>query len=415
MQAELITIGDELLIGQVVDTNSAWMGRVLNLAGIHVTQITSVSDCQEHILEALRLASGRAGLVLITGGLGPTKDDITKKTLSHYFGVPLVFSDEAYKNVERFFQQRGRTVSPINRLQAEVLEGCQVLENKKGTAPGMWMEQGGVVYVSMPGVPYEMQYLMEAEVMPRLRKHFQTPFILHRTFLTHGIGESVLSERISDFEDNLPEGIRLAYLPSPGMVKLRLSATGEEARVRDVMAGLEADLLGRLGHYHFGFDEDTITGILGDLLVKKGWTMATAESCTGGNISRMITSVPGASTWYMGSTVTYSYASKTDILNVPADMIQEQGAVSESVVRTMAEQVCIKMGTQCAVATSGIAGPGGGTPEKPVGTVWIAAAIPGRVVAKRFQFGDNRLITIQMASETALHLLRKAILGEDLL
>ncbi|MCE2846487.1 MAG: competence/damage-inducible protein A [Sphingobacteriales bacterium] len=414
MQAELITIGDELLIGQVVDTNSAWMGRALNLAGIQVAQITSVSDRQEQILEALRLASGRAELVLITGGLGPTKDDITKKTLSDYFGVPLVFSDEAYKNVEAFFQQRGRTVSPINRLQAEVLDGCQVLENKKGTAPGMWMEHEGVVYVSMPGVPYEMQYLMEAEVIPRLRQRFQTPYILHRTFLTHGIGESVLSEQISEFEDNLPEGVRLAYLPSPGTVKLRLSATGEKARVREVMAELEADLLVRLGHYHFGFDDETITGVLGELLLKKGWTMATAESCTGGNISRMITSVPGASAWYMGSTVTYSYASKTDILNVPADMIQEQGAVSEAVVRSMAEQVCLKMGTQCAVATSGIAGPGGGTPEKPVGTVWIAAAVPGLVVAKRFQFGDNRLITIQMASETALHLLRKAILGEGL-
>jgi nicotinamide-nucleotide amidase len=414
MQAELITIGDELLIGQVVDTNSAWMGRALNLAGIQVAQITSVSDRQEQILEALRLASGRAELVLITGGLGPTKDDITKKTLSDYFGVPLVFSDEAYKNVEAFFQQRGRTVSPINRLQAEVLEGCQVLENKKGTAPGMWMEHEGVVYVSMPGVPYEMQYLMEAEVIPRLRQRFQTPYISHRTFLTHGIGESVLSEQISEFEDNLPEGVRLAYLPSPGTVKLRLSAMGEKARVREVMAELEADLLVRLGHYHFGFDDETITGVLGELLLKKGWTMATAESCTGGNISRMITSVPGASAWYMGSTVTYSYASKTDILNVPADMIQEQGAVSEAVVRSMAEQVCLKMGTQCAVATSGIAGPGGGTPEKPVGTVWIAAAVPGLVVAKRFQFGDNRLITIQMASETALHLLRKAILGEGL-
>ncbi|MFN5355304.1 MAG: competence/damage-inducible protein A [Bacteroidota bacterium] len=414
MQAELITIGDELLIGQVVDTNSAWMGRALNLAGIQVAQITSVSDRQEQILEALRLASGRAELVLITGGLGPTKDDITKKTLSDYFGVPLVFSDEAYKNVEAFFQQRGRTVSPINRLLSEVLEGCQVLENKKGTAPGMWMEHEGVVYVSMPGVPYEMQYLMEAEVIPRLRQRFQTPYILHRTFLTHGIGESVLSEQISEFEDNLPEGVRLAYLPSPGTVKLRLSATGEKARVREVMAELEADLLVRLGHYHFGFDDETITGVLGELLLKKGWTMATAESCTGGNISRMITSVPGASAWYMGSTVTYSYASKTDILNVPADMIQEQGAVSEAVVRSMAEQVCLKMGTQCAVATSGIAGPGGGTPEKPVGTVWIAAAVPGLVVAKRFQFGDNRLITIQMASETALHLLRKAILGEGL-
>ncbi len=414
MQAELITIGDELLIGQVVDTNSAWMGRALNLAGIQVAQITSVSDRQEQILEALRLASGRAELVLITGGLGPTKDDITKKTLSDYFGVPLVFSDEAYKNVEAFFQQRGRTVSPINRLQAEVLDGCQVLENKKGTAPGMWMEHEGVVYVSMPGVPYEMQYLMEAEVIPRLRQRFQTPYILHRTFLTHGIGESVLSEQISEFEDNLPEGVRLAYLPSPGTVKLRLSAMGEKARVREVMAELEADLLVRLGHYHLKKKKKKKKKKIGELLLKKGWTMATAESCTGGNISRMITSVPGASAWYMGSTVTYSYASKTDILNVPADMIQEQGAVSEAVVRSMAEQVCLKMGTQCAVATSGIAGPGGGTPEKPVGTVWIAAAVPGLVVAKRFQFGDNRLITIQMASETALHLLRKAILGEGL-
>lgn len=407
--AEIITVGDELLIGQVVDTNSAWIGQQLSSIGIQVQQISSISDNLEHIITAMREASGRARLVLMTGGLGPTKDDITKIALCKFFGVQLVESSLALEGVRTYFSKRGRELSDLNRKQAEVPEGCLVLSNKVGTAPGMWFEKDGTVFVSMPGVPYEMKYLMENEVIPLLKNQFETPFILHRTYLTHGIGESVLSEKIAGFEDALPSNVKLAYLPSPGLVKLRLSAFGEEADVCRQIEELETKLLDEIRDYHYGFDNDNIQTILGKLLYDKGWTISTAESCTGGYISHLLTSVPGSSAWYMGSTITYSYDSKTEVLGVPRELIASHGAVSEEVVLAMVESVRKKLGTDCAVATSGIAGPGGGTPEKPVGTVWVGVALPGKTFAKKFQLGDNRLITIQVASESALHLLRKAL------
>lgn len=407
--AEIITVGDELLIGQVVDTNSAWIGQQLSSIGIQVQQISSVSDNLEHIITAMREASVRARLVLMTGGLGPTKDDITKIALCKFFGVQLVESSLALEGVRTYFSKRGRELSDLNRKQAEVPEGCLVLSNKVGTAPGMWFEKDGTVFVSMPGVPYEMKYLMENEVIPLIKNQFETPFILHRTYLTHGIGESVLSEKIAGFEDALPSNVKLAYLPSPGLVKLRLSAFGEEADVCRQIEELEKKLLDEIRDYHYGFDNDNIQTILGKLLHDKGWTISTAESCTGGYISHLLTSVPGSSAWYMGSTITYSYDSKTEVLGVPRELIASHGAVSEEVVLAMVESVRKKLGTDCAVATSGIAGPGGGTPEKPVGTVWVGVALPGKTFAKKFQLGDNRLITIQVASESALHLLRKAL------
>lgn len=414
MLAEIITIGDELLIGQVVDTNSAWIGQQLSLIGVKVHQITSVSDSREHILSALKDASSRVSLVLITGGLGPTKDDITKKTLAEYFGVGFKFSQEAYEDVTHVFKIRNREVTETNRLQAEVPENCTVLRNKVGTAPGMMFLEKDVMFVSMPGVPFEMKYLMENEVLPRIRERFKTPFILHRTILTQGIGESFLSDKIADFEDQLPSFIKLAYLPAAGMVRLRLTATGEEELVRTEMEIQEKALLEKIKEYHFGYDEETIQDVLGRLLIEKKLTISTAESCTGGNIAHLLTSVPGSSAYYMGSLVTYSYESKTQQLGIPQDLLIKHGAVSEEVVMMMVENVRKKMGTNCAIATSGIAGPGGGTAEKPVGTVWIAIALPGKIFAKKLLLGDNRLRTIQVASETALNLLRKALVQSDL-
>lgn len=410
IKAEIITIGDEILIGQVVDTNSAWIGQELNKIGIRVFQISSVSDNRQHILSALSEASSRAELVLLTGGLGPTRDDITKHTLCDYFQSTLVFSEEAYEDVAHLFRQRGRDVTAINRGQAEVPANAQVLRNKVGTAPGMWFEEKGVVYVSMPGVPYEMKYLMEQEVIPRIRRKFNTPEILHRTLLTQGIGESFLAERLSGFEDRLPEHIRLAYLPSAGAVRLRLSGYGVSADLAFQMEKLSTELAREVEEFLFGYEDDTLQQVVGRVLLQNKLTVSTAESCTGGNIAHLLTSVPGASAWYMGSTVTYSYESKTDVLGVPSDLIHKHGAVSEEVVLSMVKHCRRLIGTDCAVATSGIAGPGGGTPEKPVGTVWIGVAVPGKVFAKKVLLGDNRLRTIEVASQTALNLLRKALL-----
>ena len=409
VSAEIITIGDELLIGQVVDTNSAWIGNQLSQIGIQVHQITSVSDEIGHMLASLKSAIERVDIVLITGGLGPTRDDKTKDMLCSFFNVGLEMNVQAYTDVEAYFRKRGREVSELNKKQAEVPMGCMILSNKVGTAPGMWFEQDGKVIVSMPGVPHEMKFLMEQEVLGRLKSHFQTPFILHRTLLTHGIGESVLAELLDDFENDLPAGIQLAYLPSPGLVKLRLTAKGEERQMKTTMEELENRLVSLVKDYLFGYDNQDIQTILGSRLKELGLTLATAESCTGGMIGHLITSVPGSSAWYAGSTITYSYESKTRVLGVPAELIQKHGAVSEEVVLSMVRNVREKLGTDCAVATSGVAGPGGGTAEKPVGTVWVGVALPGRVFAKKLQLGDNRLITIRVASESALHLLRKAL------
>lgn len=414
MNAEIITVGDELLIGQVVDTNSAWMGKLLNDSGIKIGRIVSVGDNREDILEALQTASTRAGLILMTGGLGPTKDDITKKVLCEYFQCSSAFDPLVYEDIETLFRIRGREVSPLNRMQAEIPTACSPLRNKVGTAPGMWFEKGGVVFVSMPGVPYEMKYLMEKEVVPRIKERFSPPFILHRTLLTMGVGESVLSDMLEDFEAALPPDIRLAYLPSPGMVRLRLSASGEEGDVSARMAGQESALREVVGKYIFGEGEETIQEVTGLLLKSRGLTVSTAESCTGGRIAHLLTSVPGSSAWYMGSTITYSYQSKTDLLGIPKEVLESHGAVSEEVVTRMAESVRQRLGTDCSMATSGVAGPGGGTPEKPVGTVWIAISIPGKTIARKLLLGDNRLITIQIASEAAINLLRKALLSQDL-
>ena len=414
MLAEVITIGDEILIGQIVDTNSAWIGQQLNSVGIRIHQITSISDTQSHILNALKEASARADLILITGGLGPTRDDVTKQSLCEYFNTSLVFNEDVYRDVEHIFHQRGRQVTEVNRKQAEVPANCTPLPNKTGTAPGMWFEHLGRIYVSMPGVPYEMKHLMKDQVIPRLQARFKFPVILHKTILTQGIGESMLAEKLTDFEDNLPPDFKLAYLPSPGMVRLRLSLFGNDDRdgLEKKMEQQSAMLISKIRDYIFGYETDSIPEIVGKLLKEKKWSVSTAESCTGGYIGHLLTSIPGSSEYYMGSTVTYSYKSKSDILGIPAEVINSRGAVSEEVVRLMAENVRKKFGTDCSVATSGIAGPGGGTPSKPVGTVWIAISTPAGTTARMFRLGEDRFRVIEVASQSALNLLRKRILGE---
>lgn len=412
MKAEIITIGDELLIGQVVDTNSAFIATKLNEAGIHVHQITSVSDNKEHIFEALNNATQRADLILMTGGLGPTNDDITKLTLCQYFKVGLRFDAEAYKDVEYVFKIRGKEVSEVNRKQAELPENSVALRNKNGTAPGMWFDVAGKIYVSMPGVPYEMKAILEDEVIPKLKKQFTLPTIVHRNVLTIGIGESVLAEKIAAWENSLAqENIKLAYLPSIGMVRLRLSTRGTDKNILEEKVNKKIEELKHLvGEYIYGYENDSLEFILGNLLKERKQTLSLAESCTGGFISHLITMVPGSSQYYKGSVIAYSYEIKTMELGVDKDVLNARGAVSQEVVEKMASSVRKKFDTDYSIAVSGIAGPEGGTPEKPVGLVWIAIATPQRVFSKKCQFANNRMRNIQMTANTALNLLRKEIL-----
>ena len=411
MLAEIITIGDELLIGQVIDTNSAWIAEQLNMIGIRVHQITSISDNKEHILTTLAEASKRAKLILITGGLGPTKDDITKHTLCEYFDTSLVFSEKAYLNVEKLFADRGVVVTELNRLQAMVPANCRVIPNPNGTAPCMWFEKEGSIYVSMPGVPFEMKAIMEEEIIPELLKDLNQ-VIIHRTILTEGVGESHLATIIEPWEDSLPPYIKLAYLPQPGMVRLRLTAIGTDRMLlQSAISKVEKELLPFAGKFIFGFDSDTMESVVGQLLREKGMTVSTAESCTGGNIAHLITSIAGSSDYFKGSVVAYSNEIKERILGVPHQILVDYGAVSEQTVIAMAEGIRSRFSTDYAIAVSGIAGPGGGTDEKPVGTTWIAVATPMETIAKKFLLGDHRGRNIRKASLAALNMLRGKLIG----
>jgi nicotinamide-nucleotide amidase len=418
MIAEIITIGDEILIGQIVDTNSAWMGVQLNMAGIKVKQITSVSDEKEHILSAIKDAESRADLILMTGGLGPTKDDITKSTLAEYFNSKLVMNEEVLAMVRTFFAQRGRELTELNSKQAEVLELSTAIKNYNGTAPGMWIERNGKVYVSMPGVPFEMQSMINEYVIPEIRKKFKLPEIYHKTILTNGIGESFLAEKIEAWENSLSErGIRLAYLPSPSIVKLRLSTSGTDASVvrSNVQTAIE-ELQPLIEEYIFGYEEfgkepEQIEHIIAELFIKKGLKFALAESCTGGYISHLITSVAGCSAFYQGCVVPYHNQFKQELLQVDPEIFTSAGAVSEACVVQMAQHALKKFSSDVALAVSGIAGPGGATEEKPVGTVWIAIASKDRVESKLFRFGTDRNRNIRMTAVSGLNMLRKFVLG----
>ncbi len=411
MLAEIITIGDEILIGQIVDTNSAWMGQELNLVGIRVKQITSVSDDKQHILDALKEAEARVDIVLITGGLGPTKDDITKNTLREYFNCGWRFDEEVLEDVTRIFSKYGREVTEVNRLQAQVPEVCTTIRNRNGTAPAMWFEKNGKVMVSMPGVPHEMKGIMLNDVLPMLKNKFKTPFILHKTILTQGIGESMLAEMISEWEDGLPSNFKLAYLPQISAVRLRLTAVGDnEAVLKAQSTQLIEKLKPLIDEHIFGYENDTLEEIVGKLLREKKIKLATAESFTGGAIAATITKVAGSSDYYEGSVVSYANEIKVMELGVSESDLKNFGAVSQQVAEQMAIGVKQKFKCDYAISTTGIAGPSGGSEAKPVGTAWIAIATPNGVISKKYSFGEQRSAIIQRATLTSLNMLRRELM-----
>lgn len=410
MQASIITIGDEILIGQVIDTNSAFMASELNKIGIKVVQTYSISDTEEAIISTLDNAVELSDIVLITGGLGPTKDDITKHALAKYFKCGLVRHQESYKRVEARMKQFGVKISEINKSQADVPENCSVLLNNVGSAPGMLFTSNNTTIVSMPGVPFEMKDIMQTGVIPYLKDNFVLPVLLHKTYLTVGVGESMLAERLEDFENRLPDNFSFAYLPSPGMVRLRLSCHGERYDELSVEFTRQGQLLeNHLGDDLFGFDSDTLERVVGSLLRDNGFTISTAESCTGGNVAKKFTSVPGASDYFMGSIISYSNQAKRELLEVPENILHTYGAVSKQAVEYMANNVKLKFKSDFGVATSGVAGPGGGTAEKPVGTVWICISSPKRTLSFKFSLGENRERTVIRSTILALNLVRKEI------
>ena len=405
---ELINIGDELLIGQIVNTNATWIGQQLSLSGYWLKQITTIGDNEQEIVDALNAAMSRAQIILITGGLGPTKDDLTKDVLCKYFNTQLVFNEQAYSDIENIFHARGKAVTETNKRQAELPAACIPIYNKKGTAPGMWFNHGEQVFVSMPGVPFEMQAMMQNDVLPKLWQRYESMPLVHKTILTQGIGESDLSDRIAAWENDLPAHLKLAYLPAAGMVRLRLTGKGVEHMEQDM--NLRIDKLKELiAPYIFGYDDDTIQSVVGKLLTEKQKTLSVAESCTGGFLAHLITSIPGSSTYFMGGTVSYSNASKMSQLHVSEQSLKEYGAVSEAVAIEMAIGARKTYNTDFALSTTGIAGPGGGSLEKPIGTVWIGVATHDACFAKKFMLGTNRLRIIQVAADTALNMLRKKI------
>ncbi len=413
MFAEIITIGDEILIGQVIDTNSAWIAESLNGIGISVIQITPVSDREQAIVQALDQAGARADIIFITGGLGPTRDDITKNVLAGYFGGRLVRNDEALEMVKEFLTSRGVEMNELNLGQAIVPDNCTVIPNRWGTAPGMWFRKNGKDFISMPGVPYEMKGMMTGFILPELRKRRDLPVIIHRTVVTQGIPESHLASLLEKYEDTLSGEVRLAYLPSPGMVRLRLSMTGKDREKTENLMNKELErLLKIISDHVVGTADEKLEKIIGELLYKKGSTLSMAESCTGGMIAHLITSIPGSSRYFTGSVVAYSNKIKEEILGVKKETIESYGSVSQQVVREMAAGAMKHFGTDYSVATSGIAGPDGGTREKPVGLVWIAVASLDRIIAEKFNFGNQRDTNIQKASLTALNMLRKLVLNK---
>lgn len=419
MNAEIISIGDEILIGQINNTNSVWMAQELTLLGIRVTHMSTIADSEAAIVEAFDAAQQRSQLVLITGGLGPTKDDVTKKTFANYFSVPLVMNDQVLEMVSSFFTKRNRELSEVNRQQALVPEGSTVILNQQGTAPGMWMKKKNCIYISMPGVPHEMKAMMRDSILPRIRSEFELPAIYHRTILTAGIGESMLAEKIQDWEDQLlQKGMKLAYLPQPGMVRLRISAFGQkESLLAEAVEEQVIALKNLVPQYIFAeeqFNGEAVSlqSVVVNLLKTRGESLSIAESCTGGTLASLITSIPGASEVFKGGLVPYTNEAKQEWLGLSPSIFSEHGTVSKECVVALATEVRRKFKSDYGIGISGIAGPGGGSAEKPVGMVWIAVADQNRVVPMKFQYGDSRQINITMSAMSALNLLRKLILKQ---
>ncbi|HLP05307.1 MAG TPA: competence/damage-inducible protein A [Paludibacter sp.] len=409
VKVEIITIGDEILIGQIVDTNSPWMATKLNQAGFEVVQITSVRDDKAHITDTLDLALSRADIVLFTGGIGPTNDDITKQTLCEYFNTRLVFDDSVLRNIERLFSTRPNfTMNELTRSQAMVPEVCTVIQNTVGTAPVTWFEKDKKVVVSMPGVPYEMKTAMNGEIIPRLKQFFKTPVIVHKTVQVYGYPESALALKIADWENQLPDFIKLAYLPNSGIVKLRLSGIMYDTLALDFAINQQVGKLTQLlGNSIISYEDIPLEELVGFILRSEGKTLSAAESCTGGNIAHVLTSIPGSSAFFEGSVVAYSNEIKKRVLNVSSDSLRLHGAVSREVVEQMAINVRQLMKTDYAVATSGIAGPTGGSEDKPVGTVWIAACSGDTIVSREFRFGSMRDQNIIRSTQAALIMLKE--------
>jgi len=410
VNVEIITIGDEILIGQIVDTNSAWMAKELNIAGFELAQITSVHDDAQHIIDTLELALKRADIVLFTGGIGPTKDDITKQTLCKYFDTKLIFNESVFQNIERLFVNRPNAMNELNRLQAMVPENCMVIQNAVGTAPITWFEKNGKAIISMPGVPYEMKNAMNLEIIPRLQKQFETPVLLHKTVQVYGFPESALALKIADWENELPSNIKLAYLPNSGIVKLRLSGLSDNALELEIAITQQLELLSDiLGNAIVAYEDIPLEQVIGKLLLAKGIMLATAESCTGGNIAHLLTTIPGSSEFFKGSVVAYSNQIKENLLGVNHEDIENEGAVSKIVAEQMAMGARKLLKSDVAIATTGIAGPTGGTAEKPVGTIWISVCYEEKTLTKIYHFGANREQNIQRATQAAFLLVKEII------
>ncbi|GGW71019.1 nicotinamide-nucleotide amidase [Winogradskyella epiphytica] len=411
MQAEIITIGDEILIGQIVDTNSAFLGKELNKVGISVYQITSIQDEKAHILKALKEAEENADIIIITGGLGPTKDDITKHTICEYFNDTLIEDRDVLANVEKIFSSYNAPLLEVNKQQALVPSKAKVLMNYNGTAPGMWLEKNGKVFVSLPGVPYEMKALILDQVIPKLREQFKFPYIEHKTILTYGLGESALAERIASWEDNLPSFIKLAYLPSLGRVRLRLSGNAYDKVLVHIEIQNQINLLlPKIEDVFVGYEEDeSIEALIGRLLTEKGRTLALAESCTGGRIAKSFTENAGASAFFKGGFVTYATEAKINILNVPKSLIDKYSVVSREVAEAMAKNARLLYNSDYAISTTGNAGPSKGDSDAEVGTVWIAIATADKVSSEVFNFGNHRQKVIVRATNKAFEMLKKQI------
>lgn len=412
--AEIISIGDEILIGQIINTNAQWMGDALHKIGISTTYITTIGDDHQTIFDTLTIAENRADIILITGGLGPTKDDITKKVLANYFDSEMVLNQEVLEHVTTLFESRGREISEVNKLQALVPQKCEVLKNSLGTAPCMWFaKENKKVFISMPGVPFEMKNIMQEEVLKKLTSFFETPYIQHRIIQTIGIGESTLAEIITDWENSIYENnVTLAYLPSPGMVKLRLSMKHpNKIHVNTTLKKLGDQLYNLIPEYIFGEGDDiSIEKTIGELLIKQGKNISTAESCTGGYIAHLLTSISGSSAYFKGSIIAYSNAIKVNELNISNDTLEENGAVSEEVVIKMAENIRKKYNTSIGISCSGIAGPNGGTKEKPVGTIWIAYSDEQKTITEKLQLTKKRDLNIQLTAIGILNLVRKQLI-----
>lgn len=415
INASIITIGDELLIGQVIDTNSAWIAKQLNLAGIHLRRRVAVGDVWGEITAALDREKADCNIILITGGLGPTADDITKQVLCEYFNGKMITHEASLAHIKHLFETiYKRPLTDRNLLQAQVPDTCKVILNKRGSAPGMWFEKDGIVFISMPGVPFEMKGMMEESVIPELIEYFKVPYITHRTLMTVGVGESIIADMISELENRLPAHIRLAYLPNFSIVRLRLTGTSSNKESLDKeIDGFFNELQQLVKEYLVTNEDQSMEQVVANMLKSRNQTVSTAESCTGGYIAHLLTSIPGASAFFEGSIISYSYEAKENLLQVNHNDLSQNGAVSEKIVQEMAKGIFNKLSADYTISVSGIMGPAGGLPDKPVGTVWIAVGNRAEIITKKFKLRFDRITNIQVTAMFALNMLREFILQTD--